>query len=369
MNNNKPNWRQINNTQRAASARFGAVIKAIWISFSFITLASCSQQEDIKVLRIAHGLDVNHPVHNAMVFMQERLHIYSAGSMSLLIYPSGQLGSERENLELLQIGSLAMTKVSASSLEAFVPEMKVFSIPYLFASQTHYWNVLQGEVGKDLLDAGVPYYFLGLGYYDAGSRSFYTTEKPVYEPDDLQGMKIRVMNSRSAVNMVNTMGGSATPISWGELYTALQQGVVDGAENNPPSFYLSKHYEVAKYYLLDEHTSIPDVLVFSTSVWEQLNAQEQSWIRMAASDSVTKQRALWRESTELALSEVKKAGVTVVEADKTLFADKTKSLRDQYVGTDVGKIVDKILALDAGVEIQLENDINMPTTKEEGKPQ
>jgi len=299
--------------------------------------------------------------------MQERLRFYSDGSMNLLIYPSGQLGSERENLELLQIGSLAMTKVSASSLEAFVPEMKVFSIPYLFSSQAHFWNVLQGKVGKDLLDAGVPYYFLGLGYYDAGSRSFYTTKTPVYEPDDLQGMKIRVMNSQSAVNMVNTMGGSATPISWGELYTALQQGVVDGAENNPPSFYLSKHYEVAKYYLLDEHTSIPDVLVFSTSVWEKLSAQEQSWVRMAASDSVTKQRELWKASTELALREVKKAGVTVVEADKSLFASKTKGLRDQYIGTDVGEIVDQILAVDASAEIKIESDRNMPKSLQQGE--
>jgi tripartite ATP-independent transporter DctP family solute receptor len=309
-------------------------------------LNACAKQSDVRVLRIAHGLDVNHPVHEAMVYMQKRLRHYSDGSMDLLIYPSGQLGSERENLELLQIGSLSMTKVSASSLEAFVPEMKMFSVPYLFSSPEHFWQVLQGDVGTELLNAGIPYYFIGLGYYDAGSRSFYTTKKPVYQPDDLEGMKIRVMNSQSAVNMVNTMGGSATPVSWGELYTALQQGVVDGAENNPPSFYLSKHYEVAKYYLLDEHTSIPDVLVFSTNVWEQLTATEQMWVRQAAADSVEKQRILWKASTELALSEVKKAGVDVVEADKSLFVEKTASLRDQYEGTKIGALIERVLAED-----------------------
>lgn len=324
---------------------------AFLCAFSFISLSACSGPTDTKTLRIAHGLDVNHPVHLAMVYMQERLQFYSNGKMDLLVYPSGQLGSERENLELLQIGSLAMTKVSASSLEAFVPEMKMFSVPYLFSSPEHLWAVLQGDVGKELLEAGVPYYFRGLGYYDAGSRSFYTTEKPVYEPDDLQGMKIRVMNSQSAVNMVNTMGGSATPVSWGELYTALQQGVVDGAENNPPSFFLSKHYEVAKYYLLDEHTSIPDVLVFSTNVWDELTLQEQSWLQMAAADSVEKQRELWKASTELALAEVKKAGVQVVEADKTLFANKTAVLRKQYEGTKIGTLIQRVTELDKTMKV------------------
>ncbi|MBF7073674.1 TRAP transporter substrate-binding protein [Glaciecola sp. MH2013] len=320
-----------------------------------VALSACSGESDTKTLRIAHGLDVNHPVHQAMVYMRERLQVYSGGSMDLLVYPSGQLGSERENLELLQIGSLSMTKVSASSLEAFVPEMKMFSVPYLFSSPEHLWNVLQGDVGMELLEAGKPYYFLGLGYYDAGSRSFYTTEKPVYQPDDLQGMKIRVMNSQSAVNMVNTMGGSATPVSWGELYTALQQGVVDGAENNPPSFYLSKHYEVAKYYLLDEHTSIPDVLVFSTNVWKELTSEQQSWVRQAAADSVTKQRALWKASTELALQEVKKAGVEVVEADKRLFANKTAVLREQYEGTKIGALIQRVLAQDTGLSSDDQN--------------
>jgi len=285
-----------------------------------------------------------------MEYMQERLEFHSKGEMSLLIYASGQLGSEREMLELLQIGSLPMTKVSASSLEAFVPEMKVFSVPYLFSSSDHLWDVLLGDVGTELLEAGIPFYFRGLGYYDAGSRSFYTTKKPVETPDDLSGMKIRVMNSQSAVNMVNTMGGSATPVSWGELYTALQQGVVDGAENNPPSFYLSKHYEVARYYLLDEHTSIPDVLVFSTRVWDQLSAQQQQWVTLAAADSVTKQRELWQAATEEALREVEKAGVQVLVADKSRFVNKTDALRAQFDGSDIGKLIERINAADSSLQ-------------------
>jgi len=184
--------------------------------------------------------------------------------------------------------------------------------------------------------------FRGIGYYDAGSRSFYTTERPVRKPEDLEGMKIRVMNSQSAVNMVNTMGGSATPVSWGELYTALQQGVVDGAENNPPSYYLSKHYEVARYYILDEHTAIPDVIVFSTHIWEQLSQQEQQWIKSAAADSVTMQRKLWKEASDHAIEEVKKAGVEVMEAEKSYFVEKTVSLRTQYDGTEIGALINRI---------------------------
>ncbi len=307
--------------------------------------ACAKQEENTKVIRIAHALDVNHPVHLGMVHMKERLEHYSQGQMSMLVYASGQLGSEREMLELLQIGSLPMTKVSASSLEAFVPEMKVFSVPYLFADSDHLWDVLLSDVGSELLEAGVPFYFKGMGYYDAGSRSFYSTQKPIRKPDDLDGMKIRVMNSQSAVNMVNTMGGSATPISFGELYTALQQGVVDGAENNPPSFFLSGHYEVAPYYLLDEHTSIPDVLVMSTRVWEQLTEQQQEWLSLAAADSVSKQRELWKVATQNALDEVKKAGVEVMQADKSYFVASTESLRTKHEGTEIGALIERIDAL------------------------
>ncbi|MCB0437094.1 MAG: DctP family TRAP transporter solute-binding subunit, partial [Mangrovimonas sp.] len=164
------------------------------------------------------------------------------------IYPNQQLGSERENLELLQIGSLDMTKVSVGVMENFAPKMKVFGLPFLFRDKQHAFNVLDGPIGKELLDEGEKYWLKGLCYYDAGSRSFYTKDKPVMTPEDLKGSKIRVMESVTAMDMVRSLGGAPTPISWGELYTSLQQGVVDGAENNPPSFYLSRHYEVCKFY-------------------------------------------------------------------------------------------------------------------------
>src|SRR5690606_1444948 len=183
------------------------------------------------------------------------------------VYPNQQLGSERQCLELLQIGSLGMTKVSAAVMENFSPNMKVFGLPYLFKNRAQTFRVLDGPIGKELLDGGEKYWLKGLGYYDAGSRSFYTVKSPIEKPDDLKGLKIRVMESVTAMNMIKSMGGAPTPISSGELYTALQQGVVDGAENNPPTFYLSREYEVCKYFSLDEHTTIPDVLIMSTHLW------------------------------------------------------------------------------------------------------
>ena len=160
-----------------------------------------------------------------------------------------------------------------------------------------------------------------MGYYDSGSRSFYTIDKSLVGPDDLDGLKIRVMESQTAIDMVKSLGGSPTPISWGELYTALQQGVVDGAENNPPSFYLSRHYEVCKYYVLDEHTTVPDVVLMSTHLWNSLSSQEQDWIQKAIDLSVIEQRRLWLESERESLEAVQAAGVQVSYPDKTLFSE------------------------------------------------
>jgi len=317
----------------------------VWIALMMLVISSCSIRSDKTVIKLAHGLDPSHPVHQAMVFMAERLAEKSGGTMQLDIYPSGQLGGERELIELLQIGSLAMTKVSASPMESFVPEMKLFSIPYVFRSEDHLWQILNGQIGKDILLAGQAFRLRGLGYYDAGSRSFYTKENIIHSPSDLKGLKIRVMKSQTAVQMVQALGGSATPISWGELYTALQQGVVDGAENNPPSFYLSKHYEVCKYYSLDEHTSVPDILLISTVVWESLSLQQQIWLQEVVDESVSYQRKLWQESTDHALAEIQKAGVEIIYPEKAPFQEAVKAMHESYRGTPIYDLIKKIDAI------------------------
>lgn len=293
-------------------------------------LSGCRTGENHRVLKLAHGLDQKHSLHLGMLHLAERLHEISGGKMSVDVYPGAQLGSETQCIELVQIGSLAMTKVSSASLEGFVEEYKVFGIPYIIRSREHLFRVLEGETGELLKTSTEKYLFRGLGYYDAGARSFYTVKKPVATPDDLSGQKIRVMKSPMAVSMMQAFGGSATPISWGELYTALQSGVVDGAENNLPSFVTSHHDEVSKHFTFDEHTMLPDVLIISTVVWNKLTEQEQQWLSRAVGESVVYQRKLWAEQELEAFQQAEANGVTFYYPDKQLFMDKVAGMRDQF---------------------------------------
>jgi len=311
-----------------------------------VFLLGCVQTGNHKVLKLAHGLDPSHPVHKGMVFMAERLKEKSEGKLTIDIYPSGQLGSEQQCVELLQIGSLAITKVSAAVMEGFTPKFKALGLPYVFRSQQHSYNVFDGEIGKEMLLGTEEFWIRGLCFYDAGFRSFYTIDKPINTPDDLNGLKIRVMKSQTAMEMVKALGGSPTPISWGELYTALQSGVVDGAENNPPSLYTSHHYEVCKHYSLDEHTCVPDVLIISTTVWNTLTEQEKKWLQEAADESVPVQRKYWDESVKESLRMVQEAGVTIHYPDKTLFAAKVQDLLNKHKEDEVlGDLIRRIQAV------------------------
>jgi len=307
-----------------------------------VILIGCQSESRIKIIKLAHVLDPSHPVHKGMVYMAEKVKEKSDGKMRVDIYPSGQLGQERDLIELLQIGSLAMTKVSTAPLEAFVPEMKIFGIPYVFRDDDHRWKILNSEIGKRLLLSGEKFFLRGMCYYDAGSRSFYTKEVPINSPENLKGLKIRVMKSLTSFAMVQSLGGSPTPIPWGELYTSLQQGVVDGAENNPPSFYLSRHYEVCKYYCLDEHTAVPDILLMSTVVWQSLSSQEQQWLQEAVDESVEHQKILWKESSDEALREVQKAGVKVLYPDKSPFQQEVQEMHASYKGTTIYDLIQEI---------------------------
>ena len=295
------------------------------------------------VLRLAHTLDTTHPVHAAMEYMAAALEKSSSGRMRIKIYPGGQLGSERETIELLQLGAVDMVKTSAAPLEGFMPGMAVFGIPYIFRSDEHFWNVLNGETGRALLDLGVDKKLRGLCYYDAGSRSFYTKGRPIRSPADLKGLKIRVQNSRTSIRMIAAMGGSATPLAFGELYTALDQGVVDGAENNAPSLLTSRHYEACKFYSLDEHTMVPDIVLISTETWERLTGEQRGWLQTAADASVTFQRELWQRKTQETLDALVKSGVEIIHPDKRPFQEAVKELHDSFKGTEAGRWMEAVL--------------------------
>ena len=308
-------------------------------------LGSCQQVVKHKTLKLAHGLDPTHPVHKAMLIMGEEMEKESGGKLKLEIYPSGQLGSEQQCVELLQLGSLAITKVSAAVMEGFTDNYQVFGLPYMFRSKEHAFKVLDGKIGDELLTSSEKFNLRGLCFYDAGARSFYTLGRNIKSPDDLKGLKIRVMKSQTAMNMVKAMGGAPTPISWGELYTALQSGVVDGAENNPPSFYTSRHYEVCKYFALNEHTRVPDLLVISTVVWNKLSEEEKGWLQAAAKKSVVAQRKLWADSEEESLKKVIAEGVEVIYPVKEPFAEKVQDLLDSYQEQpDLYKLIQRIQA-------------------------
>jgi len=306
---------------------------------SLISLYSCKQLGDQKVVYLAHTLPITHPVHQGMEVFAEEVEKISQGNLSVKIFPDGQLGTEREVLELLQIGSIAMTKVSAAAMANFAPEYKVLGVPYLFRSKEHLFNVLEGDIGEEILAAGSDYLLLGLCFYDAGSRSFYTKNKPIRTPEDLKGLKIRVMNHQMSVDMVNEMGGSATPMAYGELYTALQQEVVDGAENNPPSFVTSGHYEVCKYYTIDEHSSIPDVLVMGTKYWDTLSEVEQGWVKQAAIISSQAQKVFWSKNVDECMVKLKEENVEIIHPEKSLFAEKTQSVLDEFTQDPKMKII------------------------------
>ena len=294
------------------------------------------------VLKLAHSLDTSHPVHLAMESMKTELEKLSSGGMTIDIYPSSVLGSEKECIEQLQNGSLAMTKTSAAALENFIPSMAVFSLPYVFRDEVHFWSVLEGPVGQGLLSAGEDRFLRGLCYYDAGSRNFYTKSTPIRTPEDLKGMKIRVMNSATAIEMVKAMGGAPTPISWGELYSALAQGTVDGAENNAPSFSSNKHFEVCKHFSLDGHSRVPDMLLMSLPVWKGLSGQQQQWLQQSANKSSSFQRDLWKKETELAIQRAKDEGVIIYDVDTQAFAAKVQPMLDGIEDEAIQKLLDEI---------------------------
>lgn len=311
-----------------------------------LALGGCGELDEMRPLKLAHNLPTQHPVHQALAHMAERVSELSEGALRVQVYSDAQLGSERVVLEMLQIGSLDMTKVSAAALAGFAPSYSVLEMPYLFENDEHRFRALEGAPGRQILQDGSEFWLRGLAFLDAGSRSFYTCNGPIEEPGDLRGLKIRVMGSQNAVAMMNHLGGSATPIDFGELYTALQQGVVDGAENNPPSFFSSRHYEVCKHFALDEHTSIPDVLIIGTKTWDRLTEQQQEWLRQAAEESAELQKELWADAEEASMEAIVAAGVEVTHPPKEPFQEAVAPMYEALrARPELHRLVEAIRAL------------------------
>jgi tripartite ATP-independent transporter DctP family solute receptor len=304
-----------------------------------------------RVLRLGHSLNRDHPVHKGMEFMAADLLGRSDGRLRIDLYPDEQLGPERELIEGLQMGSLAMTKVSTAPLEDFSPQMKIFSLAFLFRDGEHFWQVLESPIGEELLDASLSFRLKGLAYYDAGARSFYINKRrkrAIRTPKDLEGLSIRVQRSRSAVRLIEILGAKPVPIAFGELYTALDTGTVDGAENNPPSLYTSRQHEVASYYCLDEHTFVPDILMISLDTWHRLSPQEQKWVSASAHASSVQQRVYWEASVRESLELIEKAGVTIVrDVDHDAFQRQAETVYadPEYQVPEIRDLVERIRAM------------------------
>ncbi|MGR5142205.1 TRAP transporter substrate-binding protein [Photobacterium sp. DNB23_23_1] len=311
-----------------------------------LTFGATASAYAATTLKLSHNHPRDHAVHQAMDAMAKEVRALTDGEVRIRIYPDAQLGTQRESMELMQNGALEMVKTNAAELEAFAPAYAAFNLPYLFRDKSHYYNVKEGEVGEEILASSRDSGFVGVTYYDAGARSFYTS-KPINTPEDLKGMKIRVQPSPSAIAMVNALGGSPTPLAYGELYTALQQGVVDAAENNIPSFSLSRHGEVSKYFSLDEHTMVPDVLVISTKAYDGLSEEHREALKTASMNSMELMKKLWAESEAEERANAEKLGVTFVQPNKTAFVEAVQPMYDALETSDpeLNEIVERIQAV------------------------
>lgn len=265
----------------------------------------------------------------------------SGGRIKIDVFPSAQLGEEKAVIEQVQLGAIEFTRVSSGALAGFNKDYGVFSLPYIFDSQDHMWNFLKGEDGEKLLDSLESSKMKGLTYYDPGARSFYTKE-PVTKLEDLKGKKIRVIQNQVNVDIMEALGANATPMPYGEVFSAIQTGVIDGAENNYPSYYSSKHYEVAKNYLVDQHQRVPEVLLVSTSTWSKLSPEDQQILKDAAIESVDYQIEQWNKYEKESEEKVAAAGsvITKVE-DLKPWQEAVKPVIEKY-RPEFGPVLDAI---------------------------
>lgn len=305
------------------------IVSAIAVAAVAFTAASASAAT-IR-FKMGDALAEDHPTSVALQHFIKEVEEKSDGSVKIKLFPNAVLGSEREVLEQLQNGAVDIARVSASNLENFNSIYSAFTLPYLFESEDQFYDVLSGPVGEKIYGATMESGFRGLTFFDSGARSFYTKNQAVNTPDDLKGQKVRVINSHTSIRMVEMMGGTPTPLAYGEIYTALQQGVIDGAENNPTALTLGRHGEVVKYYALDEHTRIPDFMIISNKAWEKLDAGQQKIVKEAAENATKFHREIWGKAVQDALKEAQeKLGVTVSYPDKAPFLAKVMPIIEEY---------------------------------------
>ena len=308
------------------------------------SLFSFSNTSSALTLKIAHNLAKNHPTSKALIFFANKVKKDSHNKIKLKIFFNGVLGSERETVEQLQSGSLDMLRIGAATLSSFDDTFTAFTLPYLFKNKKDFYKVMHSKVAEKIYMQSKPSGFIGLTFLSGGVRSFYTKNTPIMKPSDLKGLKIRVMNSHTQIKMLQLMGGSPTPLAYGEVYTSLQQGVIDGGENNPTALTLGRHGEVAKAYSFDYHGFIPDFIIISNKTWNKLNTKQRKIIKNAALAATEYHTKIWEDKVKTAIEEAKtKLGVKFYYPDTKPFQKAVAPLYEEYMkNPKIAKIVNEI---------------------------
>jgi len=291
--------------------------------------AQTPAQKEI-VLKAYDNQPEDYPTVQALKYFAKIVGERTKGRIKIDVHPAAQLGAEKEAIEMTQLGTIAISRINTAPLVGFSPQMGVFSMPYLFRDLDHLYKVLDGPIGQKLSKELEKSNLVTLTYYDSGARRFYTKSKAVNTPEDMKGQKIRVQQSKVFVDTINVLGGSATTMGFGEVYSSLQTGIIDGAENNPPSLYAMKHYEVCKFYALDEHSMVPEIVVMSKKVYDGLSPEDQKLLMEASKDMTIEYRKLWTAYTEKSLEELKKLGVTISKPDKEPFRKAVAPMYDHF---------------------------------------
>ena len=309
--------------------------------------ASDTQQAKAEtiVLRLAETHPADYPTTKGDYEFARLVEERTDGRIKIEVYPGHQLGEEKAVIEQVQFGAIDFTRVSISPLAAFAPDFNALQMPYLYRSADHMWKVLNSPLGDEFLGSLEPAGFVGLCWYDSGARSFYNSVRPIKSVADLKGLKIRVQQSELMVGLVEALGAVATPMPFGEVYSAIQTGVIDGAENNWPSYYSTSHYEVAKYYTLDQHTRVPEITIASKITMDKLSKEDQDIIKQAAKDSMAFQIKAWADYEKVARDAVEANGNEIIELDDlSEFQAAMKPLYDK-LSPELQDVVAKIRAI------------------------
>ncbi|SEK43151.1 TRAP transporter substrate-binding protein [Pacificibacter marinus] len=321
-------------------------LKSFTAAIALIAASAVSATACEVTLRSSDTHPDGYPTVEAVKVMGAELAKATGDKLCVEVFHSAQLGQEKDTIEQTQFGVIDLNRVSLGPFNNIIEETKIPSLPYIFRSVEHMHNVMDGPIGAEILAAFEAHDLVGLAFYDGGSRSFYNKERPITKMADLEGLKFRVMQSDLFVDMVSAVGANATPMPYGEVYSSIQTGVIDGAENNWPSFESSGHYEVAGYYTLDQHLIVPEVLVMSKSSYDKLSADDQMAVRAAAKASVPVMRDLWAEREKVSEAKVRAAGVEIItDIDKTPFIEAMVPVYEKYVTTD--KLKDLVTRIQA----------------------